>query len=142
MSDIDGDEGTAVAAVNLRQRQPRAYRQRTMGNLCIFALTTSLASTALYSGCFPDDETRWQPLINADVAAHVRVISAVALGRWELLSLPLTTEDADFATMRGIWPRKHLRGVRGWCVFRAFSWALPESDCPKMPANGMPPLSC
>ena len=95
-----------------------------MGKLCIYLLVISASTRALWQKLPSVDDISYDLWKHDLTEQGCPLIMGIVLGRWELLSLPLSTEDPDFAAMRAKIPRGKLKGLRGWCVWRALEFAF------------------
>lgn len=96
-----GDEIAPAPAIVRAPRGPYAKKAMcSVGQVCLFVLFVSNDYTALWHKCFePADETLaslWQQEFREEAGS----VFAIALARWELLTLPLTADDDQFAYLR------------------------------------------
>ena len=66
------------------------------------------------------------PSLNEQTWSEVQGDSIVGIvaARWELLTLPISADCAQFDVLRGKVPKRKQHDVKGWCVWRIFDCAF------------------
>lgn len=132
-NEIDGDEGDFSPLV-----APRQYRRRSlpsMGQLTLFVFVCNASHGMWHQYFQPADEGLHEYWSNF-AKEHGTCVGGVVLGAWECLTLPLTTEDQHFKTLREKLPKRLQKNICGWCVFRIHEMCMLSDDLFPIHTNG------
>ena len=144
---IEGDSGSGdndvKPAVKLGPRARPGPKQQLfsrLGPLTLFVFVVTNINGSLYPGCKLCQDLGFVGIMENAVAQHGNAIIGFAVGRYELVEVPISSPPAEFYALRAMLPKARRVGVKAYVVWRSFCHAFIDDDDKFIPwSRGTPP---